>query len=79
VELTREEVLKRMEGFPVLGSVGYVLFVGGVMVKKLRKVEDVEIKRPPRAKLSREEVLKRMAEIDQRKENIIAAVRKDKN
>jgi len=38
-----------------------------------------KVARPERMKLSPEEILKRMAAIDERKEQIIAAVRKGKN
>jgi hypothetical protein len=40
--------------------------------------EIIRVKRPKRAKLTEEEILKRMASFDERKEQIIAAVRKGK-
>jgi hypothetical protein len=49
------------------------------VVKKNKSAEEVEINRPPRAKVSREEALKRMAEFSKRKQKFVAAVRKGKN
>jgi hypothetical protein len=49
------------------------------MAKKRGKIEDVKTLRPERAKLSREESLKRMREFPKRKEKFIAAIRKGKD
>ena len=52
------------------------------MAKRLRDINDlkeIKIERPPRAKLSAEEVAKRMDEFPKRKEKVVAAVRKGKN
>jgi len=46
---------------------------------KSEEVEEWVIKRPPRAKLSPEEVRKRMEEFPKRKEAFIASVRKGKS
>ena len=47
------------------------------MLEKL-EVQEVKVQRPKRAKLSAEESLKRMEAFPERKEQIIAAVRKSK-
>ena len=48
----------------------------------MRKTEEnrevIQLKRPKRAKLTEEEILKRMSTFDERKERIIASVRKGK-
>ena len=49
------------------------------MAKTKKQKHNEAGKRPPRAKLSPEESLKRMQDIDKRKEDMIAAVRKNKN
>jgi hypothetical protein len=49
------------------------------MAKRLKDVKELKVERPPRAKLSPEEVLKRMKEFDKRKEKFIATVREGKN
>lgn len=49
------------------------------MVKKSKNAEEVKIKRRPRAKVSREEALKRMADFSKQKDKFVAAVRKGKN
>jgi len=49
------------------------------MAKKKNEVKELQIERPPRIKLSADEVRKRMRELPKRKEKIIAAVRKGKN
>jgi hypothetical protein len=46
--------------------------------KESEEVEEWVIKRPPRAKLSPEEVRKRMEEFPKRREAFIASVRKGK-
>jgi len=48
-------------------------------LKDIKEPEEIKIERPPRAKLSPEEVAKRMDEFPKRKERFIAAVRKSKN
>lgn len=47
--------------------------------KKPKEVTEIQILRPPRAKLSKEEVLKRMEEFPEREEEFIATVRKGKD
>ena len=52
------------------------------MSKKLEEPEEVQeviIQRPKRAKLTAEESMKRMESFPERKEQIVAAVRKSKN
>ena len=49
------------------------------MAKRIKVLKEVKVERPPRAKLSPEESLKRTQEFDKRKERFIAAVRKGKN
>jgi hypothetical protein len=50
------------------------------MKKRLTKERDSEIKKKPvRVRLTREEVLKNMADLPARKEKIIAAIRKAKD
>jgi hypothetical protein len=56
------------------------------MAKKLKSspnevdnVQELKIERPKRAKLSREETLKRMEGFDERKEQFIASIRKGKD
>ena len=55
------------------------------MAKKLKNppqevetIQELKIERPKRAKLSREETLKRMEAFDERKEQFIASIRKGK-
>ncbi len=48
------------------------------MRKIVKESEIVQVKRPKTAALTEEEILKRMASFDERKEQIIAAVRKGK-
>ena len=45
-------------------------------MKNKRNIKGVKIKRPPRAKLSAKESLKRTQEFENRKEQFIATVRK---
>lgn len=45
-------------------------------MKKLKEVEELKIKRPPRKKISEKEAIKRMEEFDKRKEQFIDIVRK---
>ena len=49
------------------------------MARRLKDVREIRIERPPRAKLSAEESLKRTQEFDKRKERFIASIRKGKN
>jgi hypothetical protein len=46
--------------------------------EKGEEIEEIVVRRPPRARLSPEESLKRMQEFDQRREQFIASVRKGK-
>lgn len=46
------------------------------MSKRLKDIKEIKIERPPRAKLSAEESLKRTQEFDKRKERFIASIRK---
>jgi hypothetical protein len=48
-------------------------------MKNLKAVKETKIKRPPRAKLSEKEVIKRMEAFDERKEKFLAVIRKSKN
>ena len=60
----------------------YVLFEEEAMTEKLKEtqeVQEVRVHRPKRAKLTPEESLKRMEAFPERKEQIIAAVRKSKS
>jgi hypothetical protein len=45
------------------------------MVKKNKSAEEVEINRPARTKVSKDEALKRMADFSKRKEKFIASTR----
>ena len=49
------------------------------MAKRAEKVTELKIERPPRAKLSAAESLKRMEAFGRRKEQFVAAVRKSKD
>jgi hypothetical protein len=48
------------------------------MAKRLRDIKEIRIERPPKAKLSAEESLKRTQEFDKRREKFIASIRKGK-
>jgi len=50
-----------------------------IMARRLKDIKEIKIERPPRAKLSAEESLKRTKEFDKRKEKFIASIRKCKN
>jgi hypothetical protein len=50
-----------------------------VMAKRLKDLKELRIERPPKAKLSAKESLKRTEDFDKRKERFIAAIRKDKS
>jgi len=49
-----------------------------LMARRLKDIKEMKIQRPPRAKLSAEESLKRMQEFDKRREKFIASIRKSK-
>jgi hypothetical protein len=49
------------------------------MARRLKDIKEIKIERPPRAKLSAEESLKRTREFDKRKEEFIASIKKGKN
>ncbi len=49
------------------------------MAEKLEEVQEVKVQRPKRAKLTAEESLKRMEAFPERKEQIVATVRKSKD
>lgn len=49
------------------------------MARRLKDIKEVKIERPPRAKLSEKEILKRMEEFQKRKEKFIASIRAGKN
>ena len=49
------------------------------MARRLKDIKEIKIERPQRAKLSAKEVIKRMEEFPERREQFIAAVRKRKN
>jgi len=49
------------------------------MAGRLKHIKEVRIERPPKAKLSEKEILKRMAEFTKRKGKFIATVREGKN
>jgi hypothetical protein len=50
-----------------------------MMAKRLKDLKELRIERPPKAKLSAKESLKRTEDFDKRKERFIAAIRKDKS
>ena len=49
------------------------------MARRLKDIKEIKIERPPRAKLSAKEVIKRMEEFPKRREQFIATVGKRKN
>ncbi len=49
------------------------------MARRLKDLKEVKIERPPRAKLSAKESLKRTQDFDKRKEQFVATVRKGKS
>jgi len=49
------------------------------IARRLRDVREIKIERPKRAKLSAKEVIKRMEEFPNRREQFIATVRNRKN
>ena len=48
------------------------------MAKRLKDIKEIKIERPPRAKLTADESLKRTQEFDKRKDRFIAPIRKGK-
>src|SRR5207249_4095501 len=71
-----------------LGNLWYNVAISGwlvafaqehVVAKKQKEIRETKIERPKRARLSAKESLKRMEEFGKRKEQFIAAVRKNKN
>jgi hypothetical protein len=48
-------------------------------MKRLKDIKELKIERPPRAKVSEKEALKRMKEFSKRKEQFIATVRASKS
>ena len=48
-------------------------------LKDIHEVKEIKIERPKRAKLSPQEVIKRMEEFPKRREKFIATIRKGKN
>ena len=48
------------------------------MAKRLKDIKEIRIERPPRAKLSEAESLKRTQEFDKRKEKFVTSIRKGK-
>ncbi len=49
------------------------------MAKRLKDIKEIKIEKPPRAKLSKKEILKRMEEFPKRREKFIATIRAGKN
>jgi hypothetical protein len=47
-------------------------------LKDIKEIREIKIERPPRAKPSAEESLKRTREFDKRKDKFIASIRKGK-
>jgi hypothetical protein len=48
-------------------------------MKKLKAVQELKIQRPPRARVTAKEALKRMKEFSKRKENFLATARTGKS
>jgi hypothetical protein len=48
-------------------------------MKRLKDVKEIKVERPPRAKVTEKEALKRMKEFAKRKEQFIATVRASKS
>jgi hypothetical protein len=48
-------------------------------MKRAKDIQEVKVERPPRAKVSEKEALKRMKEFSKRKEKFIATVRAGKS
>jgi hypothetical protein len=51
---------------------------GGIM-RKEKDIKEMKVERPPRAKVSEKEALKRMKEFPKRKDKFVAAVRTGKS
>jgi hypothetical protein len=51
---------------------------GGIM-RKEKEIKEMKVERPPRAKVSEKEALKRMNEFPKRKDKFVAAVRTGKS
>jgi len=49
------------------------------LARRLKDIKEIRIERPPRAKLSEKEILKRMEGFPKRKEQFIASIRAGKN
>lgn len=50
-----------------------------VNMENLKEVKEIKIKRPAKAELSKEEVIKRMESVEERKEKLLAIARKSQN
>ena len=61
----------------IIGSEPYVR--GNEMAKKQEDIRELRIVRPPRIKLTKEEMTRRMLSFPERKEAFIASVRKNKD
>lgn len=48
-------------------------------MKRAKDIQEIKVERPPRAKVSEKEALKRMKEFSKRKEKFIATVRASKS
>jgi hypothetical protein len=48
-------------------------------MKRVKDIKDLKVERPPRAKVSEKEALKRMREFSKRREKFVATVRAGKN
>jgi hypothetical protein len=48
-------------------------------MKKLKAVQELKVQRPPRARVTAKEALKRMKEFSKRKENFLATARAGKS
>ena len=48
-------------------------------MKKLKAVQELKVQRPPRARVTEKEALKRMKEFSKRKENFLATARTGKS
>ncbi len=48
-------------------------------MENLKELKEIKIKRPPKADLSKEEVIERMEKLEERKEKLLAIARKSQN
>ncbi len=48
-------------------------------MKRVKDIKEIKVERPPRAKVSEKEALKRMQEFSKRKEKFVATVRAGKS